>query len=123
MERDKRRQDHMKNNPNYKEKTPEEISEQERQRRKRMEEESAKWNMALEDMPEEGDEQKPVAITTWTTIMRLKSKKAAMKMTMTTKMFKIWIQINIFFGYIQSICRSNEKGKRVRSCLPHYYTP
>jgi hypothetical protein len=55
MERDQRRQDHLKNNPNYKEKTPEEIKEMERQRRKRMEEESAKWNMAPEDMPEEGD--------------------------------------------------------------------
>jgi hypothetical protein len=54
----------------------------ERQRRKRMEEESAKWNMAPEDMPEEGEpvgdeDEAPVmvAITTWTTIMRLKSKK------------------------------------------------
>jgi hypothetical protein len=54
MERDKRRQDHKKNNPNYREKTPEEKAEMERQRRKRMEEESAKWNMAPEDMPEEG---------------------------------------------------------------------
>jgi hypothetical protein len=53
MKREKRHQDHMKNNPNYKEKTPEEIAEIERQCRKRMEE-SARWNMAPEDMPEEG---------------------------------------------------------------------
>jgi hypothetical protein len=54
MEREKRRKEHMKNNPNYKAKTPEEIAEMERQRRKRMEEEADKWNMAPEDMPNEG---------------------------------------------------------------------
>lgn len=54
LERDKRRQENMKNNPNYREKTPEEKAEMERQRRTRMEEESAKWNMAPDDMPEEG---------------------------------------------------------------------
>ncbi|CAJ1943513.1 unnamed protein product [Cylindrotheca closterium] len=51
-ERDRRRAEHRKNNPNYKEKTPEEIAEMERKRRQRMEEEAAKWNMAPEDMPE-----------------------------------------------------------------------
>eukprot|EP00980_Cylindrotheca_fusiformis_P003075 scaffold713_cov131-Cylindrotheca_fusiformis.AAC.33 len=54
-ERDKRREEHRKNNPNYREKTPEEIAEIERRRRQRMEEEAAKWNMAPEDMPEEGE--------------------------------------------------------------------
>eukprot|EP00526_Cylindrotheca_closterium_P030061 CAMPEP_0113610428 /NCGR_PEP_ID=MMETSP0017_2-20120614/5026_1 /TAXON_ID=2856 /ORGANISM="Cylindrotheca closterium" /LENGTH=436 /DNA_ID=CAMNT_0000519325 /DNA_START=67 /DNA_END=1374 /DNA_ORIENTATION=- /assembly_acc=CAM_ASM_000147 len=54
-ERDRRRAEHRKNNPDYKEKTPEEIAEIERRRRQRMEEESAKWNMAPEDMPEEGE--------------------------------------------------------------------
>lgn len=54
-ERDKRREEHRKNNPNYREKTPEEIAEMERRRRQRMEEEAAKWNMAPEDMPEEGE--------------------------------------------------------------------
>jgi hypothetical protein len=50
-ERDRRRSEHRKNNPNYKEKTPEEIAEIERQRRIRMEEEAQKWNMAPEDVP------------------------------------------------------------------------
>ena len=53
-ERDRRRAEHHKNN-NVREKTPEEIAEMERQRRKRMEEEAAKWNMAPEDLPPEGD--------------------------------------------------------------------
>lgn len=48
-ERERRRAEHRKNNPNYKEKTPEEIAEMERQRRKRMEEEAEKWNMSPED--------------------------------------------------------------------------
>lgn len=55
-ERDRRRAEHRKNNPNYREKTPEEIAEMERQRRIRMEEEAKKWNMAPEDMPDYGDE-------------------------------------------------------------------
>ena len=54
-ERERRREEHRKNNPNYREKTPEEIAEMERRRRQRMEEEAAKWNMAPEDAPEEGD--------------------------------------------------------------------
>lgn len=54
-ERERRRAEHRANNPNYREKTPEEIAEMERQRRKRMEEEAAKWNIAPEDAPEEGD--------------------------------------------------------------------
>lgn len=54
-ERDRRREEHRKNNPNYREKTPEEIAEMERRRRQRMEEEAAKWNMAPEDAPEEGE--------------------------------------------------------------------
>lgn len=53
-ERERRREEHRKSNPNYKEKTPEEIAEIERQRRVRMEEEAKKWNVAPEDMPEEG---------------------------------------------------------------------
>ena len=48
-ERDRRRAEHRKNNPNYKEKTPEEIKEMERKRRIRMEEEAEKWNMDVED--------------------------------------------------------------------------
>jgi len=55
-ERDRRRAEHRKNNPNYKEKTPEEIQEMERQRRIRMEEESKKWNMAPEDADADGGE-------------------------------------------------------------------
>jgi len=54
-ERDRRRAEHRKNNPNYREKTPEEIAEMERKRRQRMEEESAKWNMVPDDIPEEGE--------------------------------------------------------------------
>lgn len=50
-ERDRRRAEHRANNPQYREKTPEEIAEMERRRRQRMEEEAAKWNMA----PEDGD--------------------------------------------------------------------
>jgi hypothetical protein len=55
-ERDRRRAEHRKNNPNYKEKTPEEIKEMERQRRIRMEEESKKWNIAPEDGDADGGE-------------------------------------------------------------------
>jgi len=53
-ERDRRRAEHRANNPDFREKTPEEIAEMERKRRQRMEEESAKWNMADEDAPPEG---------------------------------------------------------------------
>jgi hypothetical protein len=53
-ERDRRRAEHRKSNPNYKEKTPEEIKEMERQRRIRMEAEAEKWNMSPED-GEDGD--------------------------------------------------------------------
>lgn len=53
-ERERRRAEHRKKH-NVREKTPEEIAEMERQRRKRMEEEAAKWNMAPEDLPPEGD--------------------------------------------------------------------
>mmetsp|Transcript_1727 Transcript_1727/g.2484 ORF Transcript_1727/g.2484 Transcript_1727/m.2484 type:complete len:433 (-) Transcript_1727:872-2170(-) len=53
-ERERRREQHRKDN-DFKEKTPEEKAEMERQRRLRMEEESAKWNIAPEDAPPEGD--------------------------------------------------------------------
>jgi hypothetical protein len=53
-ERERRRAEHRANNPNYIEKTPEEIAEMERQRRARMEEEASKWNVAPDDAPEEG---------------------------------------------------------------------
>jgi valyl-tRNA synthetase len=54
-ERERRRAEHRANNPNFREKTPEEIQEMERQRRTRMEEEAKKWNMAPEDAPDEGE--------------------------------------------------------------------
>lgn len=54
-ERDRRREEHRKNNPNYRERTPEEIAEVERQRRQRMAEEAEKWNVMEEDAPPEGD--------------------------------------------------------------------
>lgn len=54
-ERERRRAEHRKNNPNYREKTPEEIAEIERMRRQRMEEEAKKWNMAPDDLPPEGE--------------------------------------------------------------------
>jgi hypothetical protein len=55
-ERDRRRAEHRASNPNYKEKTPEELAEQERQRRIRMEEMAQEWNMdGAEDLPPEGD--------------------------------------------------------------------
>ena len=53
-ERDRRRAEHRKTHK-VREKTPEEIAEMERQRRLRMEEEAAKWNMAPEDLPPEGE--------------------------------------------------------------------
>jgi len=54
-ERDRRRQEQQKNNPNYKEMTPEQKAEVERRRRERMAEEEAKWNIAPDDAPEEGE--------------------------------------------------------------------
>ena len=67
LEREKRREEHRKSNPNYREKTPEEIAEIERQRRQRMQEEAEKWNIRdadastdieneVFDYDEEGDE-------------------------------------------------------------------
>lgn len=56
-ERERRRQEHLKNS-NIKPKTPEEIAEMERKRRARMEEEAAKWNVGGED--DVGDEGEPV---------------------------------------------------------------
>lgn len=53
-ERDRRRAEHNKEH-NVREKTPEEIAEMERRRRARMAEEAAKWNMAPEDAPDQGD--------------------------------------------------------------------
>lgn len=53
-ERERRREEHRKTNPNFKEKTPEEIAEMERQRRIRMEEMAKEWNMEGEDLPPEG---------------------------------------------------------------------
>jgi hypothetical protein len=53
-EREKRRAEHHKEH-NVREKTPEEIAEIERKRRIRMAEEAARWNMAPEDSPDEGD--------------------------------------------------------------------
>jgi hypothetical protein len=55
-ERDRRRAEHRKNNPNFREKTPEEIKEMERKRRIRMEEEAKKWNIAPEDADPDGGE-------------------------------------------------------------------
>ena len=48
-ERERRREEHRRKH-NVKPKTPEEIAEMERRRRQRMEEESAKWNVADEDL-------------------------------------------------------------------------
>ena len=53
MEREKRREEHRATS-GAKERTPEEIQEMERRRRIRMEEEAAKWNIAPEDAPDEG---------------------------------------------------------------------
>ena len=53
-ERERRRAEHNKAHK-VKERTPEEIAEIERQRRIRMEEEAAKWNVAPDDMPDAGD--------------------------------------------------------------------
>lgn len=54
-ERERRRAEHRASNPNFREKTPEEIAEIERRRRQRMQEEAEKWNMAPEDAPPEGE--------------------------------------------------------------------
>jgi hypothetical protein len=54
LEREKRREEHRKSNPNYRQRTPEEIAEIERQRRKRMQEEAEKWNILDADAPVEG---------------------------------------------------------------------
>ena len=54
LERERRRAEHRATN-NVRPKTPEELAEMERQRRERMEEEAAKWNMAPDDAPEEGE--------------------------------------------------------------------
>eukprot|EP00550_Attheya_septentrionalis_P009085 CAMPEP_0198284394 /NCGR_PEP_ID=MMETSP1449-20131203/3866_1 /TAXON_ID=420275 /ORGANISM="Attheya septentrionalis, Strain CCMP2084" /LENGTH=434 /DNA_ID=CAMNT_0043981433 /DNA_START=56 /DNA_END=1357 /DNA_ORIENTATION=+ len=51
-ERERRRDEHNKNN-NVTPKTPEELAELERQRRLRMEEEAAKWNIGAEDAGDE----------------------------------------------------------------------
>ena len=53
-ERERRRAEHNKEHK-VRERTPEEIAEMERQRRIRMEEEAAKWNIAPDDMPDAGD--------------------------------------------------------------------
>jgi hypothetical protein len=55
-ERERRRAEHRAKNPNYREKTPEELAEMERKRRIRMEEEAEKWNMAPEDADPDGGE-------------------------------------------------------------------
>lgn len=54
LERERRRAEHHAEN-DVKPKTPEETAEMERSRRKRMEEESAKWNIGVEDGPEEAE--------------------------------------------------------------------
>jgi hypothetical protein len=54
-ERERRRAEHRAGNPNYREKTPEELAEMEKQRRKRMDEESKKWNIEADDASEGGD--------------------------------------------------------------------
>lgn len=54
LERERRRAEHNAEN-DVKPKTPEEIAEMERRRRKRMEEESAKWNIGVEDGSEDAD--------------------------------------------------------------------
>lgn len=54
-ERERRRKEQQMKNPNYKEKTPEELAELERKRRERMQEEAEKWNVGSEDAPPEGE--------------------------------------------------------------------
>lgn len=54
-ERERRRAEHRAGNPNYREKTPEELAEMEKQRRQRMDEESKKWNIEADDASEGGD--------------------------------------------------------------------
>lgn len=53
-ERERRRQEHLKDH-NVKPKTPEEIAEMERRRRERMEEAAAQWNVQPDDLPPEGE--------------------------------------------------------------------
>lgn len=55
VERDRRREENKKKNPNYKEISPEQKAEVERRRRERMAEEEAKWNISPDDAPDEGD--------------------------------------------------------------------
>ena len=55
-ERERRSEEHWKNNPNYREKTPEELAEMERKRRERMEEEAAKWNVGAKDEDDSTEE-------------------------------------------------------------------
>lgn len=54
LERERRRAEHRKENM-VREKTPEELAEQERGRRERMEQEAANWNVAPEDAPPSGE--------------------------------------------------------------------
>ena len=54
-ERERRREEHKKTNPNYRERTPEEIAEIERKRRQRMHEQAEKWNIGSDDAPPEGE--------------------------------------------------------------------
>jgi hypothetical protein len=53
-DRDRLREEHRKKQ-NVRDLTPEEIAERERLRRKRMEEEAAKWNVLPDDAPPEGE--------------------------------------------------------------------
>jgi hypothetical protein len=50
LERERRRAELRKNNPNYKEKTPEQIAEIERKRQERMAEEEARFQGEQEDL-------------------------------------------------------------------------
>ena len=54
-ERERRREEHRRQNPDYRPKTPEELKEQERQRRIRMEEMAKEWNIDGEESIPEGD--------------------------------------------------------------------
>jgi len=53
-ERERRRQEHLKEH-DVKPKTPEEIAEMERRRRERMEEAAAQWNIQADDLPPAGE--------------------------------------------------------------------
>jgi len=53
-ERERRREEHRREH-GYKERTPEEMAERERARRKRMDEEAERWNMKPDDAPDEGE--------------------------------------------------------------------